>query len=121
MWLSQNFLLYNGTIIAVKVNEWINNFFLNNFLWQPSSYFGGCIHYVQIKAIINFKNKQTILIPVKFNHKCTKEINLMPSGQFSFPNFLLKMKKIDKYGLSYHRWMVQPLVLRILRCSFCKY
>ena len=26
MWPSQNFLLYNGTIIKIKVNEWINNF-----------------------------------------------------------------------------------------------
>ena len=25
MWPSQNFLLYNGTIIKTKVNEWINN------------------------------------------------------------------------------------------------
>ena len=25
MWPSQNFLLYNGTIIKIKVNEWINN------------------------------------------------------------------------------------------------
>ena len=25
MWPSQNFLLYNGTIITIKVNEWINN------------------------------------------------------------------------------------------------
>ena len=25
MWPSQNFLLYNGTVIKIKVNEWINN------------------------------------------------------------------------------------------------
>ena len=25
MWPSQNFLLYNGSIIKIKVNEWINN------------------------------------------------------------------------------------------------
>ena len=25
MWPSQNFLLYNGTIIKIKANEWINN------------------------------------------------------------------------------------------------
>ena len=25
MWPSQNFLPYNGTIIKIKVNEWINN------------------------------------------------------------------------------------------------
>ena len=30
MWPSQNFLLYNGIIIKIKVNEWINN--LKNML-----------------------------------------------------------------------------------------
>ena len=25
MWPSQNFLLYNGAIIKIKVNKWINN------------------------------------------------------------------------------------------------
>ena len=25
MWPSQDFVLYNGTIIKIKVNEWINN------------------------------------------------------------------------------------------------
>ena len=25
MWPSQNFLLYNGTIIKIEVNEWKNN------------------------------------------------------------------------------------------------
>ena len=25
MWISQNFLLYNGIVIKIKVNEWINN------------------------------------------------------------------------------------------------
>ena len=25
MWPSQNFLLHNGTVIKIKVNEWINN------------------------------------------------------------------------------------------------
>ena len=25
MWPSQKFLLYNGTVIKIKVNEWINN------------------------------------------------------------------------------------------------
>ena len=36
----------------------------------------------------------------------------MPSKQFSkFKIFLLKMKKIENYGLNYHRYIVQPLVL----------
>ena len=26
MWPSQNFFLCNGTIIKIKVNEWVNNF-----------------------------------------------------------------------------------------------
>ena len=30
MWPSQNFLLYNGTVIKIKVNEWINN--LKNYV-----------------------------------------------------------------------------------------
>ena len=25
MWPSQNFLLYNGTVIKIQVNEWISN------------------------------------------------------------------------------------------------
>ena len=25
MWLSQNFLLNNGTVIKIQVNEWVNN------------------------------------------------------------------------------------------------
>ena len=45
----------------------------------------------------NFKKEQTILIPVKHNHACTKEINPMPSRQFSeiskFQNFFVKNKK----------------------------
>ena len=43
----------------------------------------------------------------KYNHKCTKEINQMPSRRFSdvpkFQIFLLKIKKINKYGLNNHR------------------
>ena len=47
------------------------------------------------------------LIPVEYNHTSTKEINQMPSKRFSgFKIFLLKMKKIDNYGLNYHRYMV---------------
>ena len=42
-------------------------------------------------------------------------------GLNEFQNFLLKMKKIDEFGLNYHRYRVQPLVLHILKCSFWKY
>ena len=110
MWPSQNFLQYNGTVIKIKVNEWINN--KKNMSRQSQ------LHPYKLKQF-NFKKEQTILIPVKYNHTCMQEINLMPSKRFSnFKIFLLKMKKIDNYDLNYHRYMVQPLVLRILRRSF---
>ena len=42
----------------------------------------------------NFKKEQTILIPVKYNHTCAKEINLMLFRRFfGFKIFLIKMKK----------------------------
>ena len=70
----------------------------------------------------NFKQEQTILIPTKCNHKCTEEINLLPSRRFSdkmnFKNFFVKNENIAKFGLKYHRYLVQLLVFRILRCSF---
>ena len=28
----------------------------------------------------------------------------------NFKMFLLRMKKIDKFGLNYHRYIIQPLV-----------
>ena len=51
---------------------------------------GMCTNYNNLK----FKKKeQTILIPVKYNRKSTKETNLMPSRQFSdiskFQNFFI--------------------------------
>ena len=56
---------------------------------------------------------------VNTSHTCAKEINLILFRRLSgFKIFLLKMKKIDNYGLNYHRYRVQPLVLRILRHSF---
>ena len=39
----------------------------------------------------------------------------------TFPNFqkfFVTNEKIDKFGLNYHRYIVQPLVLRILRHYF---
>ena len=39
-----------------------------------------------------------------------------------FQNFFVKNeKKVDNYDINYCRYMVEPLVLRILRCSFRKY
>ena len=88
----------------------------------PLSMLAICTNYNKLI----FQDEQTILISAKYNHKRTKEMNLLSSRQFSetflldilFKIFLLKMKKIAKFGLNYHRYMVQPLVLRILRCSF---
>ena len=54
-----------------------------------------------------------ILIPAKYNHKCTKEINLLSIRRF-FQKFFVKNEKIDKFSLKYYRCIVQPLVLRIL-------
>ena len=46
MWPSQNFLLYNGTVIKIKVTELINNFKKMSipFVW-------GSILHVQIITI----------------------------------------------------------------------
>ena len=38
MWPSQNFLLYNGTTIKIKVNEWVNN--LKKYATSVSPSFG---------------------------------------------------------------------------------
>ena len=59
------------------------------------------------------------MIPAKYDHKCTKEINLLHTDDFlnEFQFFFFKMKKMDKFGLNYHRYIVQSLVLHILRCS----
>ena len=107
MWASQNFLLHNRNIIKMKVTEWRHN--LKKMLRQSPPPLG--IH----RTCTNYNN----LIPVKYNHTCTKEINLMPSTRFSnFKFFFVKNEKIDNYGLNYHRYKVQPLVFRIFRCSF---
>ena len=49
MWPSQNFLLYNGTIIKIKVNEWINN--LKKFVTSAAPTLWGYIQCVQIVTI----------------------------------------------------------------------
>ena len=43
----------------------------------------------------NFKKEQMILIPAKYNPKCTKEINLLFSRRFTvfFPKFFSKNEK----------------------------
>ena len=67
---------------------------------------------------LNFEKEQMILMPAKYNHKSTKETKLLSSFLNEvYKNFLLKMKKSDKFGLNYLRRMVQSLILRILRRS----
>ena len=65
----------------------------------------------------------------KYNHKCTKEINLLPSRGFSetFLNGVplkknfAKNENIDKFSLNLsHICMVQPLIFSILSRSFLK-
>ena len=76
MWPSQNFLLQNATIVKIKVNEWIiKNIYIMSVLPPP---FGDTYNMHKLKQF-NIKKELTIFIPVKYNHKCTKEINLMPS------------------------------------------
>ena len=48
MWISQNFLLYDGTIIKIKENEWIDN--LKNIYYVTPPLWG-CIQPVQIITI----------------------------------------------------------------------
>ena len=89
MWPSQNFLPYNGTIIKIKVNERINNY--KNIYYVSSPPLGirtTCTNYNNLIS----KKSNRFFIPVKYNHTCTKEVNLMPSTQFQFL-FLLKMNK----------------------------
>ena len=81
-----------------------------------------CTNYNNLfqKRANDFNNHTcTVYTNVKYNHTCTKEVNLMLFRRLSALKIcLLKMKKIDNYGLNYHRYRVQPLVLRILRRSF---
>ena len=49
MWPSQNFLLYSGTIIKIKVNEWINN--LKKYIMSVLLPLWGYTQHVQIISI----------------------------------------------------------------------
>ena len=94
MWPSQNFLLCNGTVMKTKVNEWINN--KKKICYAsppPMGIHTTCTNY---NNLISKKSKR-YFIPVKYNRTCTKEVNLMPSKQFSdiskFQNFFGKNEK----------------------------
>ena len=43
MWPSQNFLLYDGTVIKIQENEWINN--LKNYVMSVPPPFGDTYLY----------------------------------------------------------------------------
>ena len=73
MWPSQTFLLYNGSIVYMFKQETFKLVCTN------------CDNF-------NFKKDQTILIPAKYNYKCSKEINLLSSGRF-FQKFFGKNEK----------------------------
>ena len=72
-----------------------------------------CTNYI---ANFHLKKEQTTtLIPAsKDIHKCTKQINL------NFKIFLLKIEKIHKFGINYHKYMIKQLFLSILRCFLLK-
>ena len=53
--------------------------------------------------------------PADYNHTYERNQSVALQTNFCFKIFLLKMEKNDKFSLNYHRHMVQPLVLRILR------
>ena len=86
-----------------------------------------CDTSVKCTNYINFlsRKEQTVLMSAKYNRKCAKDINLLPCRKFFMTLinifFLLKMKKIGKFGLNYPRQMIYPLVLRILSRSDKKY
>ena len=67
----------------------------------------------------NLKKEQTILIPAKYNHTCTKKNQSVAFQMIFCLNFkilLFKMKKKnDKFGLNCHEHIIQPLVFRILK------
>ena len=83
MWPSQNFLLYIRNIIKIKVTKWINNF--KKICQYPPPLW----EYIQGLQIITiqFQKRANDFNTRKYNHKCTKEINLMPFKRFSISKF----------------------------------
>ena len=57
LWPSQNFLSYNGTIIKIKVNEWINNY--KKYMMRQPPPFGDAYNLYKLQQF-NFKKEQTI-------------------------------------------------------------
>ena len=73
MWPSQNFLLYNGTIIKLKVNERINN--LKKYVNRPPPLWG-YIQHVQI-ITISFQKICQSPPPLGIYTTCTNYNNLI--------------------------------------------
>ena len=79
-----------------------NVIFLFQKIWKISIITSLLRHMYHVQIITTYfkKKKQTILISAKYNHKSTKEINLLSSRRLSkmslndtFQNFLVKKKK----------------------------
>ena len=71
----------------------------------------------------NLKREQAILIPIIINVRKNQFITIRTIFEvvckFHFFLFVVKNeKKINKFSLNNHRYMVQPLVLHIFWCSF---
>ena len=92
MWAPQNFLLYNGTIIKIKLNEWINNYKKICFVSPPAplGMHTTCKSYENLIS----KKEKTISIPVKLQ-SCKCERNQSNAFQmiFWFQNFFVKNEK----------------------------
>ena len=50
---------------------------IKNIVWRPRLPLGMHIPCTNYNNLI-LKKEQTILLPAKYNHKCEKEINLLP-------------------------------------------
>ena len=58
MWLSHNFLQYNGTIMKIKVNEWINNLKKNMLRQSPPPSLGMHIIYTNYNNLTSKQSKR---------------------------------------------------------------
>ena len=92
---SQNFLLYNGTTMEMIKKE---KFKLE---WQsPHPFCNTCTVYELYQ--LNLKKRADDCNTAKYNHKCTKEINLLPSSRFykKFLNEFFFLKKNEKESIN---------------------
>ena len=70
-------------------------------VWHSSPPLSRCMYHVKIIKLY-FQKELTTLIPSKYNHKSTKEINLLPSSRLSktllLSKFFVTNEKIDKFS-----------------------